>query len=51
MGNANEYMNKLKDFFANKEVKTILDKNGFPIKLKIPITFYLNIVITFCKYK
>ena len=51
MGNANEYMSKLKEFFDNKDVKSILEKNGFPIKLKIPVTFFLDIVVTFCKFK
>lgn len=51
LGNANEQMAKIQEFINQKEVKQIVEKNGFPIKLKIPINFLISIQVTFCQFK
>jgi hypothetical protein len=51
ISSANEFTQKLNEFFKNKEVKNIIDNDGFPIKLKIPVNFFIDISVTFMNYK
>ena len=41
---------KIEDRY-DPEVKKIIDKNGFPIKIKIPVNFFVDITVTFLKFK
>jgi hypothetical protein len=47
LGDANEYVGKLKEFMNHNDVKSILQKDGFPVKIKIPITFFLDMFMAF----
>lgn len=51
LSNANEFIEKLKEFFKDPEFQTILDKGGFPIKIKIPVNFFIDVTVTFTKYE
>lgn len=51
LSNANEFIEKLKEFFKDPEFQSILDKGGFPIKIKIPINFFIDVTMTFTKYE
>jgi hypothetical protein len=42
---------KLKEFLTQPNVKSILERNGFPIKVKIPLTFFLDVEINFQNFK
>jgi hypothetical protein len=46
---ANEFTNKLKEFLHNPEIKNITRNGGFPIKLKIPFSFFVDVTVTFSK--
>ena len=46
---ANGLLLKIKEFLNQESIKSILKKNGFPIKIRIPIKFYLDIEILFGK--
>ena len=41
---------KIKEFLKNKEVMDIISKNGFPIKIKIPINFLIDFTVTFSNF-
>lgn len=47
LGNANEYVGKLKEFMNHDDVKIILEKDGFPVKIRIPVTFFLDVCVAF----
>jgi hypothetical protein len=49
ISNANELTEKIKELLKNKSVKEIIEKNGFPIKIMIPINFFIDITVTFTK--
>jgi hypothetical protein len=46
---ANEFTKKLKEFLHNPEIKNITKHGGFPIKLKIPFSFFVDVTVTFNK--
>jgi hypothetical protein len=48
---ANEITEKLKEFFKDPEFQKIVDSGGFPIKIKIPINFFIDVTMTFANYK
>jgi hypothetical protein len=48
---ANELTMKIKDFLNRDEVRNIISVNGFPVKIKIPINFFVDICISFAHYK
>lgn len=47
---ANEFTKKIKELLKDEEVKKILDKNGFPIKISIPVNILLDVTIKFTKF-
>ena len=51
LSSANEFISKLKEFFKDPEFQNILDRGGFPIKIKIPINFLIDVTMTFGAYK
>jgi hypothetical protein len=48
---ANELTNQLKTFLHRDEVKRIISYNGFPVKIKIPVNFFVDVCISFHGYK
>ena len=50
ISSANDFLVKVKEFLSQENVKKILETNGFPVKIKIPLTFYLDIEITFSHF-
>ncbi len=51
LSSTNEFFIKIKEFLNQENIKSILEKNGFPIKIKIPFTFFLNMEILFSNVK
>ena len=51
LSSANEVVEKIKEFFKDPEVVGILGKNGFPIKIKIPINMFIDVTVKFMNYK
>lgn len=51
ISSANELTIKIKEFLTQESVRSILEKNGFPVKIKIPLTFFLDIEISFSNFK
>lgn len=51
ISSGNEVLMKIKEFLTQDSVRNILEKNGFPVKIKIPITFFLSAEITFTQFK
>jgi hypothetical protein len=51
ISSANEFTVKIKEFLCQENVRSILEKNGFPVKIKIPLTFFLDAEITFSQFK
>lgn len=51
LSNANEFIEKIKEFFKEPEFQKILDKGGFPIKIKIPINFFIDVTMSFTHYE
>jgi len=51
LSSTNEFFIKIKEFLNQENIKSILEKNGFPIKIKIPFTFLLNVEILFSNVK
>ena len=47
---ANEVMEKVKEFFEHPDVKKIVEKNGFPIKVQIPYNIFIDFTFSFNKY-
>ena len=50
VSDANEFTKKIKEFLNDKEVKKILDNNGVPIKICIPINFLVDVTVKFNKF-
>jgi hypothetical protein len=48
-GEANEFTKKLKEFLHNSEIQNITKNGGFPIKVKIPFSFFIDVTVTFTK--
>jgi len=49
VSDANEFTKKIKEFLKDKEVKKILENNGFPIKISIPVNFLIDVTVKFTK--
>ena len=47
---ADELMEKVKEFFEHPDVKKIVEKNGFPIKVQIPYNIFIDFTFSFNKY-
>ncbi len=50
VSNANEFTKKIKEFLKDKEVKKIIENNGFPIKITIPVNFLIDVTVKFTKF-
>jgi hypothetical protein len=50
VSSANEFTKKIKEFLNDKEIKRILDNNGFPIKITIPVNWLIDVTVNFTKY-
>jgi hypothetical protein len=51
LSSANEYTQKVKEFLNQPEVKKIIEKNGFPIKILIPVNFMVDVTVQFANFK
>lgn len=51
LSNANDFIEKLKEFIKDPEFLNIMAKGGFPIKIQIPINFLIDVTMTFTEYK
>lgn len=51
ISSVNDFTSKMKEFFEHPDVKEIIEKNGFPIKIQIPYNVLIDFTITFDKYQ
>ena len=51
LGPANQFMNKVKEFFEHPDLQKIIKKNGFPIKIKIPYNIFIDLTFSFKQFK
>ena len=47
---ANEFMDKVLEFFHHPDIQKIIDNNGFPIKIEIPYNIFIDLTFSFDKY-
>ena len=50
IASANEFMDKVLEFFHHPDIKKIIDNNGFPIKVEIPYNIFIDLTFSFDKY-
>jgi hypothetical protein len=48
--NANELTRNLKKMIENPDIKKIIEKNGFPVKINIPINMLISVNVSFQNY-
>ena len=48
---ANEFMDKVLEFFHHPDIQKIIDNNGFPIKVEIPYNIFIDFSLSFDKYR
>ena len=51
IGPANQFMDKVKEFFEHPDLQKIIKKNGFPIKIKIPYNILIDLTFSFKQFK
>ena len=51
IGPANEFMDKVKEFFEHPDLQKIIKKNGFPIKITIPYNIFIDLTFSFKQFK
>ena len=51
IGPANQFMDKVKEFFEHPDLQRIIKKNGFPIKITIPYNIFIDITFSFKQFK
>mmetsp|Transcript_3213 Transcript_3213/g.3259 ORF Transcript_3213/g.3259 Transcript_3213/m.3259 type:complete len:136 (+) Transcript_3213:2102-2509(+) len=51
LSNANEFIAKIKEFFKDPQFQRILDKGGFPIRIKVPLNYFIAVTMTFTVYR
>jgi hypothetical protein len=51
IGPANQFMDKVKEFFDHPDLQKIIQKNGFPIKIKIPYNIFIDLTFSFKQFK
>ena len=51
LGPANQFMEKIKEFFDHPDLQKIIKKNGFPIKITIPYNIFVDITFSFKVFK
>ena len=47
---ANEFMDKVLEFFHHPDIQKIIDNNGFPIKISIPYNIFIDLTCSFDNY-
>ena len=47
---ANEFMDKVLEFFYHPDIQKIINDNGFPIKVEIPYNIFIDLTFSFDKY-
>ena len=50
IASANEFMEKVLEFFHHPDIQKIIDNNGFPIKVEIPYNIFIDLTFSFDKY-
>ena len=50
IASANEFMDKVLEFFHHPDIKKIIDNNEFPIKVEIPYNIFIDLTFSFDKY-
>ena len=50
IASANEFMDKVLEFFHHPDIQKIVDNNGFPIKIEIPYNIFIDLSFSFDKY-
>ena len=51
IGPANQFMDKVKEFFEHPDLQQIIKKNGFPIKITIPYNIFIDLTFSFKQFK
>ena len=51
IGPANQFMDKVKEFFEHPDLQAIIKKNGFPIKIQIPYNIFIDLTFSFKQIK
>ena len=51
IGPANQFMDKVKEFFEHPDLQAIIKKNGFPIKITIPYNIFIDLTFSFKQFK
>lgn len=51
LSSANEFIEKIKEFFKDPEVEKIIKNNGFPIRIRIPLNILVDITVTFYNFR
>ena len=51
IGPANQFMDKVKEFFDHPDLQKIIQQNGFPIKIKIPYNIFIDLTFSFKQFK
>ena len=48
---ANEFFDKVREFFHHPDIQAIVNKNGFPVKIQIPYNIFIDFTIIFKHFK
>ena len=48
---ANQFMDKVREFFAHPDLQKFIKKNGFPIKIEIPYNLFIDLTFSFKQFK
>ena len=48
---ANQFMDKVREFFAHPDLQKLIKKNGFPIKIEIPFNLFIDLTFNFKQFK
>jgi hypothetical protein len=51
IGPANQFMDKVKEFFDHPDLQKIIKKNGFPIKIIIPYNIFIDLTFSFKQFR
>ena len=51
IGPANQFMDKVKEFFDHPDLQKISKKNGFPIKIIIPYNIFIDLTFSFKQFR
>ena len=51
IGPANQFMDKVKEFFEHPDLQELIKKNGFPIKIQIPYNLFIDLTFSFKQFR